>query len=227
MFDAVGTLIDPNQTVGAVYHAVGRRFGSQFTIDEVRQRFRHAFQTSESDGFPGGPSAANAWKTSDAIEEARWRWIVGTVLSDATDREACFRELWDHFARPGSWTCFDDVEPALERLLGAGYRLAVASNFDSRLNPVCDALNPLKAIQRRIVSASIGIRKPALEFYSAVIKACACAPQQILMVGDSLNHDVIAPRAAGLKALHLDRGRTGGQADSLSSLLDLVARLLG
>jgi putative hydrolase of the HAD superfamily len=227
VFDAVGTLIEPSPPVAAAYHAVGSRFGSKLTMAEVGQRFRQAFHTSESDGFAGGPGPTSAWQTSDQIEEARWQWIVTQVLSDASDPEICFRELWDHFARPTSWRCFDDVAPSLSRLSAAGYQFAIASNFDRRLHAVCNALEHLKSINCRIVSASIGVRKPSPLFYTAIIQACGCAPHQILMVGDSSEHDVLAPRAAGLRALHLNRKPPLVDHDSLTSLEELAARLTG
>lgn len=227
VFDAVGTLIEPSPPVAAAYHAVGSRFGSKLTVSEVGQRFRQAFHSSESDGFPGGPGSMSALQTSDEIEEARWRWIVTEVLSDASDPETCFRELWDHFARPTSWRCFDDVAPSLSRLSAAGYQFAIASNFDRRLHAVCDALDHLKSIDRRIVSSSIGVRKPSPQFYTAIIQACGCTPRQILMVGDSNEHDVLAPRAAGLRALHLNRKQPPLDHDSLTSLEELVSRLAG
>jgi len=137
-----------------------------------------------------------------------------------------FANCGQHFASPASWQCFADVGPSLSQLASAGYRLAIASNFDRRLHAVCDSLEHLKSIDCRIVSASAGIRKPAPNFYATVIEACNCLPHQILMVGDNREHDVLAPIAAGLNALHLDRSATGGSSDSLMSLNDLVARTL-
>ena len=107
----------------------------------------------------------------------------------------------------------------------AGYRLAIASNFDGRLHSVCDALPNLSLIEHRIVSATIGARKPAPEFYAAVIQNCNCEPHQILMIGDNLECDFRGPRAAGLKALHLDRGLTVGSDSQLTTLAELAARL--
>lgn len=225
VFDAVGTLIDPTPSVAAAYHAVGARFGSSLSVDEVGRRFRQAFRNSETSGFPDGSSLGELI-TSDAIEEARWRWIVGQVFSEIEQRENCFRDLWDHFARPESWRSFDDVPASLRRLQSAGYRLAIASNFDRRLHGVCDALPELKLITRRVVSAEVGYRKPAPEFYASLIRACGCAPCEILMIGDNYEHDVRGPQTAGLRALHLERRPVTGQSAQHPSLLELIDRLL-
>lgn len=217
VFDAVGTLIDPHPTVAAAYHAVGTRFGTRYSVAEVDQRFRAAFRSSESDGFPGGPVAA-PWTTSDDVERARWRWIVQDVFPDVRDLDTCFHELWEHFAQPASWRCFSDVGETLTHLSGLGYRLAIASNFDCRLHPVCNGLPDLKAIELRIVSATIGYRKPAPEFYRALIAACDCPPGEICMIGDDLEYDVTAARAVGLQALHLNRRSQVSDIGTISSL---------
>ena len=221
VFDAVGTLIDPNPSVAVAYHAVGSRYGSRLDVAEVGNRFRSAFRRSEQDGFPGGPT--QQWVTSDVIEEARWRWIVGEVFPDVTDPERCFQELWDHFAQPSSWVCFPDVGDSLNQLIAGGYRLALASNFDRRLHSVCEAIPQLNGIEQCIVSATVGLRKPAPGFYSAVLQACDCAPDEILMVGDNHDYDVLAPRSAGFRALHLDRNAAQGAPGQLRSLPELLA----
>lgn len=225
VFDAVGTLIDPDPSVGVAYHCYGARYGSRLTLEEVGLRFRRSFRSSEHDGFPGGPAPTETWQTSDDIEEARWRWIVQDVLEDVFDQDACFLGLWEHFARPESWKCFADVPSAIRRLKAAGYQLAIATNFDRRLHSVCDATPPLDGISVRVVSATVRYRKPAPEFYQAVISACQCAPHQILVVGDNHDYDVLAPRSAGMKALLLDRDSTNGDPGILTSL-DQLAELM-
>jgi len=220
-FDAVGTLIDPFPAVADAYHAVGSQFGTRFSVAEVDQRFRAAFRSSEANGFPGS-SAMGPWATSDDVERARWRWIVEDVFPDVDDVDTCFLHLWEHFARPTSWRCFEDAGETLAHLSSRGYRLAIASNFDCRLHPVCDGLRGLGPIELRLVSAAVGYRKPAPEFYGALIEACRCRAEEIVMIGDDFNHDVAAARAAGLQAIHLNRKAPAGGPGMISSLQELV-----
>lgn len=226
-FDAVGTLIQPDPSVAEAYYRVGKSYGSRLSVREIGERFGRAFRSSEIDGFAGGPPRGSALLSSHSIEEARWRWIVGEVLPDVTELEGCFHELWQHFAEPDSWRCFDDVEDSLQRLADAGYRLAIASNFDARLHGVCAAFPQLSQIENRVVSAEVGCRKPAPQFYSALTLVCACDCDEILMIGDDIEHDVQGPRNAGLRALHLDRKFSGLSEGSVRSLSELVERLRG
>lgn len=221
VFDAVGTLIHPTPSVSVAYHSIASGHGSQLTVTEIGDRFRRAFRQSERQSFENGSAVGSHWFSNDAIELARWRWIVNEVIPDVDDREACFVDLWEHFARPGSWSCFDDVGPALAQLKQAGYRLAIASNFDSRLHAVCDSHAALSAIERRFVSSQTGFRKPAPDFYSTVVAQCGRRADEILMIGDDPEHDVAGPIAAGMQAVLLDRKSANPREKSIASLGEL------
>src|SRR5437588_472394 len=82
----------PEPPAPQAYHAVGRRFGSRLSPDEVRRRFRAAFQREELRDRAAG------LQTSEAREEERWRGVVAEVLDDVTDPAACFAELFEHFS---------------------------------------------------------------------------------------------------------------------------------
>jgi putative hydrolase of the HAD superfamily len=217
-FDAVGTLIRPTPPAGEVYHGVGRRFGSRLASEEIARRFGHAFRDSEQ-----GDAEARL-VTSEAREKERWRQIVAAVLDDIPDADACFAELFEHFARPESWSCFDEVPGALGRLHAQGYRLAIASNFDSRLHAVCDAFAALRDIVLRVISSEVGWRKPGRAFFEALVARAGCKPGEVLMVGDDFANDIAGAREAGLGAVFLNRrGRAApGEIGSLVELLELL-----
>ncbi len=211
------------------YHSIASRHGSRLTASEVGSRFRRAFRKSETDRFPDGPASGSLWLSSDAIEIARWRWIVGEVVPDVNDLDQCFVELWDHFAQPASWSCFEEVGATLTSLRHQGFRLAIASNFDSRLHEVCNGHPALKSIEQRFVSSETGYRKPAPEFYSRVISQLGCAANEILMIGDDHEHDFVGPLAAGMQALLLERQptipSTNPTANSIGSLNELLSTI--
>ena len=214
----------PDPPVAAAYHAVAARYGSRLSVGEIGARFRKAFHQSETSAFPNGPDHGSLLRSNDQIEAARWRWIVEQVIPDVKNLDECFAELWDHFARPSSWSLFDDTVNVLPALREAGYRLAIASNFDSRLHAVCLGHPVLNVIERRYVSSEMEYRKPAPEFYSQLISNCDCPANQILMVGDDHAHDVTGPLAAGMHALLIDRrpdpDPVPGSIQSLNQLLE-------
>ncbi|MDX1967939.1 MAG: HAD hydrolase-like protein [Planctomycetaceae bacterium] len=223
VFDAVGTLLTPRPAVADAYHSAGRRFGSRLTRDEIDRRFKSAFRDSEIRCFPGDRRG----RTSEPEESARWRWIVQQVLPDVTDGDACFSELWNHFAEPASWNVYDDVGPTLTALCRSGYQLAMASNFDSRLHRICESFAVLRPIPLRLVSSEVVFRKPAADFYRAILSTCQAAPEEVLVVGDDLGGDVEGPRACGMASIWLDRRGTRNETGvpSIPSLAALAPRL--
>ena len=232
-FDAVGTLIYPSPSAAEVYWRVGREFGSRLDLPTVKSRFSIAFRRIESATEPGcGEAAAESQLiTSEPLERQRWRQIVSETIPDLDDPQACFEALWNHFAQPQHWRLFDDVTPALERLLGLGLHLVMASNFDGRLHPLCTAFPMLSKLSPRFVSSELGHRKPSRQFYRQIASRLNLPPQSLLMVGDDPEFDFAAARRADWQAILLDRDprhRTedspspAGQTSTISTLMRLA-----
>jgi putative hydrolase of the HAD superfamily len=218
-FDAVGKLIHPVPAAGEVYHQVAARFGSRLAADEVAVRFRRAFRESEQGDLSLSDAARLA--TSEAREYERWQQIVTQVLDDVTDVAGCFAELFTHFANPASWRCFDEVPHVLADLQSRGYRIALASNFDRRLHPVCDGLPGLAEISVRIISSEVGCRKPGRGFFDALVTHTGCPADEVLMVGDDAANDIEGARQAGLDAVCINR-RTPPGPGEIGNLRELI-----
>jgi putative hydrolase of the HAD superfamily len=215
-FDAGGTLIHAEPSPGDVYAAVGARFGSRVDAAAARRRFLDAFRRRQREAGPAGLA------TSEAAEDAFWRGVVGEVLHDVTDADACYRELWSYFARPEAWRADPEAGPVLRGLADRGLLVGVCSNFDSRLHGIVAGLPELRAVGPVVVSSEVGWRKPAPGFFDAVARAAGLPPERILVVGDDLVNDYEGARAAGMPARLLDpRGRRPGP-DRLAALGELL-----
>lgn len=215
--DAVGTLIFAKPAVSAAYSEIGSRYGSQQSAEQIKGRLAEAMRRA---GELSVARFGEADRTDEDHERDFWRQVVCEVLPDLHEPEACFAELFEHFARPESWQCFDDVARTLTELERRGYRVLIASNFDARLNRVCDGLPGLRAVRRRVISSLVGYRKTHPGFYRAVAEAAECDASEVLMVGDDLANDVESARAAGLAAVHLRRESVPRLSGSGSALRD-------
>lgn len=222
-FDAVGTLIEPTPPAAEAYYRVAMQHGSRLAADEIARRFRRAFHE-----VPWRPGADDdeRFVTSEAIEADRWRRIVATVIDDVPDNEACFHELFAHFARPAAWRLFDDAAATLERAARSGVRVAIASNFDRRLRAVCDAFPALEVVSCRVISSEVGWRKPSPGFFAALARIAECRPEEILMVGDDRENDVEGACRAGMGGVLLDR-RGRGDKGEIASLHELEIPAVG
>jgi putative hydrolase of the HAD superfamily len=217
-FDAAGTLLFPQPSVGEIYAAIGQRFGSRRTAAELATRFRDAFRRQEA------LDAANQWRTSDERELIRWRAIVAEALDDAVDAEQCFETLYHHFTQPDVWTCPPETEEVLSELATRSYGLGIASNFDRRLYAILQGKPELRFIGGVQISAQTNWSKPAPAFFAAAAADAETPPARILFVGDELANDYDGPRAAGFAALLLDpAGRcTRPDVQRIRSLTELL-----
>jgi putative hydrolase of the HAD superfamily len=214
-FDAVGTILHPHPPASVVYAEVGRRQGSRLDESEIALRFRTAFQRQEE------LDRAAGWRTSEEREVARWRNIVGHVLYDSPNPEACFQKLWDHFSRPSSWRVEPDTTQVLSALRRSGYELGVASNFDHRLCTVAAGLPEFKLFAHIAVSAELTWRKPAREFFAALSTQTSLGPGRILVVGDDRINDYEGARAACMHAILVDPAFRYPEAIRIERLAEL------
>jgi putative hydrolase of the HAD superfamily len=222
VFDAVGTLMDPEPSVARAYAQAARRQGVELDEGVVRGRFRRHFGDDEVDEMRG-PLA-----TDEATERRRWWRIVVGCLPEVPDPGRAFEELWDHFGRPSAWRPYPDAAGALGALWRAGLGVVVASNFDGRLRGVLAGLEGLRPwADSAVISSEVGRRKPHAEFYRAACARLGLPPGAVLCAGDDPENDLRGPRRAGLRAVLIDReGRAPGGLPALPSLGALADRLL-
>ena len=225
VFDAVGTVIFAQPAVAEVYAAIGERHGSKRTQAEISRQFRAVFPRLLAEHNTRGVLPG---QTSEEDESQFWRDVVTAIFDDVEQPRACFQELWDHFARPVAWRCFDDVGPTISSLTGRGCEIVIASNFDDRLHQVCDGLLELRNVARRVISSRVGFRKPSVRFFEATLEIVGYRADEVLMVGDDFQNDVTAARKAGLKACWLRRNgstKIHPAADAITSLTVLSEML--
>ena len=183
-FDAVGTLLFPRRPVSRTYAEVARRHGATLPEQQIRERFRAAWDRQDRlDQLAG-------WRTDEDRERARWRAIVAETMPEAP-ADACFAELWTWFSGPDAWSVHPEAPELFRELADRGPTLGIGSNFDARLLRLVDQIPALAPVRgRTVVSSLVGWRKPAREFFAALVAAAGCEPSQLLYVGDDLGNDL-------------------------------------
>ena len=119
-------------------------------------------------------------------------------------------------------------------LLAARYQLAIATNAS-----VSNREMVLRALERAGLAPhfsslfcyrDLGVKKAEPGYWQAVVARLGVAPDEILMVGDHLGDDVLAPRAAGVGAIWFNwKGAptpAGVEVRTIASLKELVPLLL-
>ena len=220
-FDAVGTLLNPDPPAAVVYTDIAKRAGIELAPEVARERFLAAFRAEEEIDRLAG------WATDEARELARWRRIVAETLGDVPNTESCFRELFHHFAKPTAWRVNPDASPVMVRLTERGLILGLGSNYDSRLLTVVEGIPELSSLRTRVVvSAAVGFRKPAKEFFREVMAVANCKADELVFVGDDMENDYEGATAAGLYAVLLDaHERHSGDIQRIRELSELIEQL--
>ena len=217
LFDAVGTVIKPVPGVIEIYHETGCQFGSQLQRSRIVDRFREAREKHFR-------RSSDSFKSSDEIERELWRQLVAYVFEDLEDTDGLFEKLWRRFASPDAWGKYADVEDCLNSLCAGGIKVAIGSNFDSRLLAICDDIFSPSTFEHVFCSSQLGYRKPAEQFYKHV--EARYPDHRIVMVGDDVENDVRGPESFGWESLLLDRSNQLDHPECISSLSQLPPRIV-
>ena len=97
---------------------------------------------------------------------------------------------------------------ALDRLLEAGYRLAVISNADGRVEGLIEDAGIRDRFEFVMDSEMEGVEKPDPEIFLRACRRMGVDPAESLYVGDLYPVDVLGARKAGLQAVLLDPQRS-------------------
>jgi putative hydrolase of the HAD superfamily len=222
-FDAGGTLFEVRGSVGEAYGRIAREQGLDVDLDALEGPFRAAFGAQGPLAFPGLHGSA-----LEAAERAWWLRVVAAVFEgrmEGARLERTFDALYAHFRRGDAWRLFPDVVPTLERLAGAGVRLGIVSNFDSRLEEILVDLGISRHFERVVISSRAGAAKPDAAIFRTALSLFGIEPERAAHVGDTPAEDVAGARAAGVHGILLDRGgrhpdwRDGPRVTTLEALL--------
>lgn len=191
VFDADETLVDLSTAVQGALCAV---------LEEMRRLTPAAAELSVADlasDWPPVFAAMRAEPVTHIRRTALAQSLARVGLEDELDRIA---ELF--FARRFALSRpFPDVRPALAALRRA-YAVGFATNGNSR----ADRCGLTGEFAFEVYAHEDGLpKKPAPEFFAAVVYAAGCDPSSVMHVGDSWEHDVVGARAAGLRTAWLNR----------------------
>jgi putative hydrolase of the HAD superfamily len=218
LLDALGTLVELEPPWPLLRRTLELRHGIEVTDAEAKQAVLAEMSFYRAHHHEGRDEA------SLAELRRRCALVLGERLPAAAALSA--EELTEALLDSLRFTPFPDAAPALAQLRAAGLRLAVVSNWDCSLTAVLGGLGLAAAVDAIVVSAEVGARKPDPRIFRVALEQLGCEAGKALFVGDSLETDVLGARAAGLRALLLDRtanapGEHG--AESIASLAELVA----
>jgi putative hydrolase of the HAD superfamily len=222
-FDIDETLIDQRRAEAAAAHELLAEYGSLLDRPYSVEQFCRVWRAHREKHAP-------AFLTGlVSVHENRRRRIRETFQSsrrspsDAeVDRIIEFYE--DHYR--SHWTLFDDVLPSLEAL--DGERCGVISNGSGEQQRLKLERTGIEGyFDVVIISENVGAAKPRRDIFDAACRAARLPAHRCIHVGDRLDHDAIASRAAGMRSLWLRRdvAQQHGDIEVINALHELGWRL--
>ena len=219
-FDAGNTLLCVHPSIGTIYAEAAKRFGVEISSETIDHSFKQLWTQT-------APLVSNeGHRLSYEKERDWWKYIVKEVFKEHIEFpnfERFFDYLYLRFAEADCWRLYEEVQEVLLFLKTRHLKLAIVSNWDSRLPALCDQLGITSFFDAVVVSSLVGYEKPHPSIFQIALQQTNLAPEEVMYIGDDPYLDYQAARKVGIHALHLDRhDRFPGHPDRISSLRELM-----
>jgi HAD superfamily hydrolase (TIGR01549 family) len=223
LFDVDFTLIYP----GPMFRGEGyRAFAARYGLDIDPSKFEE-----------GVASAAPVLDSTDDVYDpeifiAYTSHIIEVMGGTGPRIDECSREIYCEWAACQHFEMYEDVAPVLQQLFDAGLRIGLISNTHRCLASFQSHFELQGLISATVSSSDHGLMKPHPSIFAAALQLLGVAPEEAVMVGDSLKHDVEGALNVGMGAVLLNRGdaaapRVAGdhRVPVIKSLRDLMPLL--
>lgn len=202
-FDAGNTLLFPHPPVSHVCEELLRAAGHDRDLASIEQ-LMPAVDAYYEDRFRADDTF---WASEEATSEV-WLGMYSLMcrrLGIEDEAEGIARTVYAEFGKPERWSAYDDVRPALERLRSEGLRTGVISNWDTRLEGLIGGLGLGGLFDTVVSSASVGLHKPDPRIFELACSRVGVDTGAAAHVGDHFYSDILGAKAAGMRAVLIDR----------------------
>jgi putative hydrolase of the HAD superfamily len=213
----------------------------------VRKLVEHGYHLPEaafSEAVGRRIEAAQQAREDDDVERPARELVRATLAEfghNRVDDEHLDAALRGMFAvSEDQWIPSAQAVEVLRTIDGAGYRLGMISNASDGANVrrLVDKVGVQSLLDPILVSAEVGVRKPSRVIFQALLSAWDVAPQQVVMIGDTLEADIVGAQQAGMHQIWLrsaasradnvaagDRVQPEWSVDALADVVDILPRI--
>ena len=205
LLDALGTLIELEPPWVHLAGALGDGVPPDRLKAAVRTEMRY-YRAHSDEG-----------QDADSLADLRQRCadVLSRELGRTVDVETLMAVI--------RFRAFPDAPPALAHLREQGLTLVCVSNWDCSLPEVLDRSGLGAALDAVVTSAAAGARKPDPSIFARALELAGTSAGEAVHVGDTAAEDVEGARAAGIRALLLERhGRAGRDEQATITSLDEI-----
>ena len=146
--------------------------------------------------------------------------------------EPCASEIYAEWAHCQHFALYEDVQPVMQELHGAGLRIGLISNTHRCLASLQSHFELEPYVTAALSSSDHGFLKPHPSIFEAALRLLDASAGESVMVGDSLAHDVAGARQVGMRAVLIARSglsdvETPSDVPIIQTLTDLPGVLRG
>src|SRR3989338_8629340 len=223
-FDAGGTLFRPYPSVGEIYARAASSYGRTYRPEALETEFHSAWKKR------GGISSLGT-ETNEEKERSWWHSLVREVFEPhggVPNFDNFFKALHRSFEEKHLWEIYSEVPDVLEDLRRKKFVLGVVSNWDLRLPKVLKNLGLESYFDFSVSSSMCGATKPSEKIFKEALKQAKVQPEEAAHVGDTYEEDFVGANRVGIKAILLDRAKSGNSVPKhlrINSLNELHDRI--
>src|SRR5919201_3021325 len=200
--DALGTLVELEPPWLSLRHRIRAEVSDERLEEALRAEMSYYRE--------------HAHEGRDEASLADLRERCAAIVSEKLGLEITVEQLVDSIR----FDPYPDAARALGDLGENGLRLVVVSNWDCSLPSVLDRVGLGELLDGVVSSAVAGARKPEPAIFESALELAGCSADEALHVGDTAEEDIAGARAAGIRALLIDRSGNGGDISSLRQIRD-------
>ncbi|HMM49369.1 MAG TPA: HAD-IA family hydrolase [Miltoncostaeaceae bacterium] len=201
LLDAHGTLVELDDPVARLTGLLARA-GAPFAPSRVEAAFRAEVAHYRRHYLDG--------RDASSLEALRAR--CARVFAEALGPGAPAAPVAQRVLSEGVFRLLPGARGALECLAGAGFRLAVVSNWDCSLDRTLADLGVARFFAAVVTSARVGVEKPDPAVFRAALEAVGVAPGRAVMCGDDPVRDGEGALAVGIRPVLVGVAPAGGAA---------------
>ena len=233
LFDLGSTLIYSKDPWPPIYEQADRELVEvlqQSGISLEIKAFSSEFETFLDSYYAARTSPIEKTTFSDLkeiLEQKGYRDAPASVMRTALDAMYAITQQ--------NWYIEPDAISALQTLREQGYRLGIVSNTsdDQNVQKLIDRWELRPYFETIITSAGCGIRKPDRRIFQLALNHFRVLPEQIVMVGDTLEADILGANQMGFYSVWITRrvqipeeGELAIQPQAVISTLNEIPGLL-